>query len=88
VFKRLSLSGFFNLKNYIYHSGHTQKYCCKWGWTLKNSAVVRYQQQFQPMNKAEQKFISSSLKQIQAAVPGGTFNEFPTCSNTQRWWQV
>jgi len=23
-----------------------QKYCCKWGWTLKQSAANRYQQQF------------------------------------------
>ena len=23
-----------------------QKYCCKWGWTLEQSAVNRYQQQF------------------------------------------
>jgi hypothetical protein len=43
-------------------AGHTQKYCCKWGWTLEQSAVVRYQQRFRLTNKAKQKFLISTFK--------------------------
>ena len=31
-------------------AGHTQKYCCKQGGTLKQSAAVRYQQRFRRTN--------------------------------------
>lgn len=39
---------------------------------VENFGCIRYQQQFQPTNKAKQKFLPSALKYIQAAVPGGT----------------
>ncbi len=42
------------------------------GLTEVQSAVVRYQQQFRLTNKAKQKFLSSSIKQNQAAVSGWT----------------
>jgi hypothetical protein len=49
-----------------------QKYCCKWGWTLKQSATNRYQQRFRQTNNAKQQFLTSTKLQSQAAVPGWT----------------
>ena len=42
------------------------------GWRLEQSATNRYQQRFRQTNKAKQKFLSSSTKHSQAAVPGWT----------------
>jgi hypothetical protein len=40
VFKRLSLSGTFNLKNYIYHSGHTHSAFMQLGRTLTHPSAL------------------------------------------------
>jgi len=51
-----------------------QKYCCKWGGTLKQSAANSYQQQFRLMNKARQKFLSSTLNKSKLQHRAGRYS--------------
>jgi hypothetical protein len=44
----------------------------KCDWTLLVSAIVSNQQQFRLTNKAVQQFLTSTILQSQAAVPGWT----------------
>jgi len=53
------------------------------GQDVETSAANRYQQQFQPTNKAKQKFLSSSFKTKPSCSSGRDVINSHTCSNTQ-----
>ncbi len=52
-----------------------QKYCCKWGPDIETSTKRCYQLRFRLINKAKQKFLSSTIKLSEAAVPGWTLED-------------
>ncbi|MGI8584397.1 MAG: hypothetical protein ACR2KX_19565, partial [Chitinophagaceae bacterium] len=79
--KRLSLSGFLISKNYIYHSGHTQKYCCKRGLTLEQSAVKSLSAAVSADEQSQTKVLNFKTKPSSSS--GLDIIKSPTCSNTQ-----
>jgi hypothetical protein len=58
------------------------------GLTLVSSAVVRYQQQFQPTNKAKPKFLSSTLKTLLSSSSVRDVINIPPAAIPIRWAQA